>query len=167
MITSPVHKICFQRLAGNHQNERVHAKYRPNLLPESVITINSDKTWGRVFPYGHASATKSIFLPLLLIFVAIYGVCVASFFVHWCGVFEHWRERAADPLFLAISLERNTLPLTGCFGWWVVVGGWWLVGWWLVGWVWLLGMDHWFRYELRVSDIYEPHLIRRLWVSDV
>ena len=75
---------------------------------------------------------------------------VESIFVAIYSVFEHWRERAAVTLFFAISLERNTLPLTGASGWWVVAGGWWLVGWWLVGWwlvgwVWLLGMDHWFR----------------------
>jgi hypothetical protein len=74
VITQNSDKICFPGLAGNPKNERDHAKYRQTLLPESVITINSDKTWGRVFPYGHASATKSIFLPSFLIFVAIYGV---------------------------------------------------------------------------------------------
>ena len=62
-----------------------------------------------------------------LIFVAIYGV------------FETRRERAAGTLFLSVSLERNTLPLTGASGWWVVAGGWWLVGWWLVGWLLVAG----------------------------
>ena len=51
---------------------------------------------------------------------------------HTYSVFEHWRERAAVTLFLAMSLERNTLPLTGASGWWEVAGGWWLVGWLLV-----------------------------------
>ena len=77
---------------------------------------------------------------------------VESIFVAIYGVFETRRERAAVTLFLSVLLERNTLPLTGASGWWVVAGGWWLVGWWLVGWwllvgCWLLGMDHWFRYR--------------------
>ena len=66
-----------------------------------------------------------------------------SFFIAIYGVFETRRERAAVTLFLSVSLERNTLPLTGG---WALGGGW--VGWWLVGWLagcWLLGMDHWFR----------------------
>ena len=75
----------------------------------------------------------------------IYDSFVVSIFVAIYGVFESRRERAAGTLFLSVSLERNTLPLTGASGWWVVAGGWWLVGWWLVGW--LLGMDHWFRFE--------------------
>jgi hypothetical protein len=102
VITQNSDKICLPSFAGNAKNERAHAKYRPNMLPESVITINSDRTWGRVFPYAIHSATKSIFLPSLLIFVDIYGVCAACFFMHRYRVFEHWRERAADPLFLAI-----------------------------------------------------------------
>ena len=71
----------------------------------------------------------------------IYDDFVDSFFVAIYGVFETRRERAAGTLFLSVSLERNTLPLTGASGWWVVAGGWWLVA----G-CWLLGMDHWFRY---------------------
>jgi len=54
-------------------------------------------------------------------------------------LFEQWRAHVGNPLFLAISLERNTPPhrWLGCW----VVGG----GWWLVAGCWLLGMDHWFR----------------------
>ena len=70
----------------------------------------------------------------------IYDGFVDSFFVAIYGVFETRRERAAGTLFLSVSLERNTLPLTGAWGGWVVGGGWWLVA----G-CWLLGMDDWFR----------------------
>ena len=48
------------------------------------------------------------------------------------------------PYFLTVLIERNTLPLTGAWGGWVVGG---LGGGWLAG-GWLLGMDHWFRYTL-------------------
>ena len=67
-----------------------------------------------------------------LIFVAIY--CV----------FETRRERAAGTLFLSVLIERNTLPLTGAWGGWVVggLGGGWLAGWLVVGcWVWIIGFD--------------------------
>ena len=67
---------------------------------------------------------------------------VDSIFVAIYGVFETRRERAAVTLFLYVLLERNTLPLTGPWGGWVVGG---LGGGWLAG-CWLLGMDHWFRY---------------------
>ena len=71
---------------------------------------------------------------------------VESIFVAIYGVFETRRERAAVTLFLSVFLERNTLPLTGAWGGWVVggLGGGWLAGGWLAG-CWLLGMDHWFR----------------------
>ena len=78
---------------------------------------------------------------------------VESIFVAIYGVFETRRERAAATLFLSVLLERNTLPLTGAWGGWVVggLGGGWLAGGWLAGgWLagcWLLGMDHWFRYN--------------------
>ena len=62
----------------------------------------------------------------------IYDDFVDSFFVAIYSVFESRRERAAGTLFLSVSLERNTLPLTGASGWWVVAGGWWLAGWLLV-----------------------------------
>ena len=76
----------------------------------------------------------------------IYDGFVDSFFVAIYSVFETRRERAAGTLFLSVSLERNTHPLTGASGWWVVAGGWWLVagGGWLVGygcWVWIIGFD--------------------------
>ena len=77
---------------------------------------------------------------------------VESIFVAIYGVFETRRERAAATLFLSVLLERNTLPLTGAWGGWVVggLGGGWLAGGWLAGgWLagcWLLGMDHWFRH---------------------
>ena len=57
----------------------------------------------------------------------IYDDFDTLFFVAIYGVFESRRERAAGTLFLSVSLERNTLPLTGASGWWVVAGGWWLV----------------------------------------
>ena len=66
-------------------------------------------------------------------------------------LFERRRAGVGHPLFLNISLERNTLPLTWWLGWWMVAGGWlvgWLAGWCLVGWwlvagcwVWILGFD--------------------------
>ena len=74
----------------------------------------------------------------------IYDDFVDSFFVAIYSVFETRPERAAVTLFLSVSLERNTLPLTGASGWWVVAGGWWLVA----G-CWLLGIDHWFRHRER------------------
>ena len=80
-------------------------------------------------------------------------VFARSFFIAIYGVFETRRERAAVTLFLSVSLERNTLPLTGAWGGWVVggLGGGWLAGCWLLAaGCWLLGMDHWFRY------IYSP-----------
>ena len=85
---------------------------------------------------------------------------VESIFVAIYRLFETRRERAAVTLFLSVLLERNTLPLTGAWGGWVVggLGGGWLAGGWLAGgWLagcWLLGMDHWFRYiilQLRCS----------------
>ena len=85
---------------------------------------------------------------------------VESIFVAIYGVFETRRERAAATLFLSVLLERNTLPLTGAWGGWVVggLGGGWLAGGWLAGgWLagcWLLGMDHWFRYIERDMYIY-------------
>jgi len=79
---------------------------------------------------------------------------VESFFVAIYCVFETRRERAAVTLFLSVLLERNTLPLTGAWGGWVVggLGGGWLAGWlvgWLAGWlaagcwVWIIGFDIW------------------------
>ena len=82
---------------------------------------------------------------------------VESIFVAIYGVFETRRERAAATLFLSVLLERNTLPLTGAWGGWVVggLGGGWLAGGWLAGgWLagcWLLGMDHWFRYTIQYN----------------
>ena len=52
---------------------------------------------------------------------------VDSFFVAIYSVFETRRERAAGTLFLSVLIERNTLPLTGASGWWVVAGCWMLV----------------------------------------
>ena len=56
---------------------------------------------------------------------------VESIFVAIYGVFETRRERAAATLFLSVLLERNTLPLTGAWGGWVLggFGGGWLAGW--------------------------------------
>ena len=66
---------------------------------------------------------------------------VESIFVAIYGVFETRRERAAATLFLSVLLERNTLPLTGAWGGWVV-GGWVVAGWLVVGcWVWIIGFD--------------------------
>ena len=79
---------------------------------------------------------------------------VESIFVAIYGVFETRRERAAVTLFLSVLLERNTLPLTGAWGGWVVGG---LAGGWLAG-CWLLGMDHWFRYIHMYIYIYYIHL---------
>ena len=76
-------------------------------------------------------------------------VFVESFFVAIYGVFETRRERAAVTLFFSVLVERNTLPLTGAWGGWVVggLGGGWLAGWlvgWLAGcWVWIIGFDTW------------------------
>ena len=64
-----------------------------------------------------------------------------TIWLHLHGVFSTRRERAAVTLFLSVLIERNTLPLTGAWGGWVVGG---LGGGWLAG-GWLLGMDHWFR----------------------
>ena len=65
---------------------------------------------------------------------------VESIFVAIYGVFETRRERAAVTLFLSVLIERNTLPLTGAWGGWVVggLGGGWLAGW-LVGWLLVAG----------------------------
>ena len=72
---------------------------------------------------------------------------VKSIFVAFYGVSESRRERAAVTLFFSVLVERNTLPLTGAWGGWVVggLGGGWLAGWlvgWLAGcWVWIIGFD--------------------------
>ena len=65
----------------------------------------------------------------------ISDVFAKSFFIAIYGVFETRRERAAVTLFLSVSLERNTLPLTGAWGGWVVggLGGGWLAGWLVAG----------------------------------
>ena len=70
-----------------------------------------------------------------------------SLFVAIYRVFETRGRCAFLTLFFSVLLERNTLPLTGAWGGWVVGGGGggWLAGGWLAG-CWLLGMDHWFRY---------------------
>ena len=61
---------------------------------------------------------------------------VESIFVAIYRLFETRRERAAVTLFLSVLRERNTLPLTGAWGGWVLggFGGGWLAGW-LVGWL--------------------------------
>ena len=72
----------------------------------------------------------------------ISDVFAKSFFIAIYRVFETRRERAAVTLFLSVSLERNTLPLTGAWGGWVVggLGGGWLLD---VGcWVWIIGFDN-------------------------
>ena len=71
----------------------------------------------------------------------ISDVFAKSIFIAIYRVFEALRERAAVTLFLSVSLERNTLPLTGAWGGWVVggLGGGWLLD---VGcWVWIIGFD--------------------------
>ena len=72
----------------------------------------------------------------------ISDVFAKSFFIAIYRVSETRRERAAVTLFLSVSLERNTLPLTGAWGGWVVggLGGGWLAGWWwLAGWLLVAG----------------------------
>jgi len=66
----------------------------------------------------------------------IYDDFVDSIFVAIYRVFETRRERAAGTLFFSVLLERNTLPLTGAWGSWVV-GGLLDVG----CWVWIIGFD--------------------------
>ena len=73
---------------------------------------------------------------------------VESIFVAIYGVFETRRERAAVTLFLSVLLERNTLPLTGAWGGWVLggFGGGWLAGWLAAGcWVWIIGFDMYWK----------------------
>jgi len=62
VFTQNSDKICLPGLSENHQNERVHAKYRQNLLPGSGNTINSDKNGGGDFTHRYASAAKRPFL---------------------------------------------------------------------------------------------------------
>ena len=67
--------------------------------------------------------------------IHISHVFAKSFFIAIYRVSESRRERAAVTLFLSVSLERNTLPLTGAWGGWVVggLGGGWLAGWLVAG----------------------------------
>ena len=84
----------------------------------------------------------------------ISDVFAKSFFIAIYGVFETRRERAAVTLFLSVSLERNTLPLTGAWGGWVVggLGGGWLLD---VGcWVWIIGFDTVFIYSFVLFTLY-------------
>ena len=107
-----------------------------------VITTNSDKSEDVSFRLD-TPLHQFGFFDLLGRFCAhISDDFVESIFVAIYRVFETRRERAAATLFLSVLLERNTLPLTGAWGGWVVGG---LGGGWLAG-CWLLGMDHWFRH---------------------
>ena len=74
-----------------------------------------------------------------------------SIFVAIYGVFETRRERAAVTLFLSVSLERNTLPLTGAWGGWVVggLGG----GWLLVVAGWVAGYGSWVSIYIPSCDL--------------
>ena len=112
-----------------------------------VITWNSDKNEGVSFRLDTPLHQFGFFYLFERFWLHISDDFVESFFVAIYGVFETRRERAAVTLFLSVLLERNTLPLTGAWGGWVVggLGGGWLAGGWLAG-CWLLGMDHWFRY---------------------
>ena len=84
---------------------------------------------------------------------------VESIFVAIYGVSESRRERAAVTLFFSVLVERNTLPLTGAWGGWVVagLGGGWLAGWlvgWLAGcWVWIIGFDNIVQYSISRTRI--------------
>ena len=153
MSTQNSDKICFPSLAGNRKNERDHAKYRQNLPGESVITINSNKTWGRVFPYGRASATKWLFFTYLFDFVCIFTVCSARHFLCTGTVFLNTGALAPrTPYFWLFCSKKHTPPHRWlAAGWWVG----WVVAGWLVAGCWLLGMDHWFRYIY--IYIYKPH----------
>ena len=88
---------------------------------------------------------------------------VESIFVAIYGVFETRRERAAATLFLSVLLERNTLPLTGAWGGWVVggLGGGWLAGGWLAGcWVWIIGFDIYILLLMRVHGVVYTLLVQ-------
>ena len=151
MITLNSDKICLPSFTGNAKNERVYAKYRPDLLPESVITINSDKTCGRVFPYAIHSAIESILFAFSLNFYAFLRcLCHVFFYAQVPCFLTLARTRRGPPIF-GFSGVRNTLPLTG--GWVAGVAGWAVVAGWLVAgcWVWIIGFDMSFGYQIYMN----------------
>ena len=112
-----------------------------------MITTNSDKNEDVSFRLDTPLHQFSFFYLFERFWMHISDDFVESIFVAIYGVFETRRERAAVTLFFSVLVERNTLPLTGAWGGWVVggLGGGWLAGWlvgWLAGcWVWIIGFD--------------------------
>jgi len=74
---------------------------------------------------------------------------VDSIFVAIYRVFETRRECAAGTLFFSVLLERNTLPLTGAWGGWVVGGLLDVAG----CWVWIIGFD---KHQLPSFEAHPP-----------
>jgi len=136
VITQNSDKICSPGFACNHPNERVHVKYRQYLWFGA---------WSRQIATKVRACLSALtrlcnqidFLTYLGDSVCIFTMILSTPFLSLFTVFlKPGANAPRAPYFLSVSLERNTLPLTGAWGGWVV-GGLLDVG----CWVWIIGFD--------------------------